>query len=72
MTATIVGALVLGVPLVLGAAAFLWRRNRPVFWFAVALIVVSLGYLMASGAANDIGNRVIPQIPGLPAAWPIA
>lgn len=56
------GALILGIPLLIVAWALLWRRNRPVFWFALALIAVALGYLMATGATDDIANRLIPQI----------
>jgi hypothetical protein len=35
-----------------------------VFWFAFALIQVSLGYLMATGATDDIANLVLPHMPG--------
>jgi hypothetical protein len=33
-----------------------------VFWFALVLIAVSLGYLMATGATDDIADRLIPNI----------
>ena len=56
----VAGAALLGGPLVLLAWAVLWRRQRPVFWFAMALILVGLGYLMASGATEDIARRVTP------------
>ncbi len=62
LTPKIAGAVLLGIPLLIVAWALLWRRNRPVFWFAVALIAVALGYLMATGATDDIANRLIPQI----------
>ena len=62
MTPNIAGAIILGVPLIAAAWALLWRRNRAVFWFALALIAVALGYLMATGATNDIAGWLIPQI----------
>jgi hypothetical protein len=31
-----------------------------VFWFALALILVGLGYLMATGATDDIARSVVP------------
>jgi dipeptide/tripeptide permease len=58
--AKIAGAIILGVPLTLVAYAALWRRQRPVFWFALALILVGLGYLMATGAADDIARSIVP------------
>ena len=61
MTAKIAGAIILGVPLLVAAWAFLWRSNRAVFWFTLALIAVSLGYLMATGATDDIARRIVPQ-----------
>ncbi len=62
MTPKIAGAILLGLPLIALAWVFLWRRNRPVFWFALVLIAVSLGYLMATGATDDIADRLIPNI----------
>ena len=62
MTAKIAGAIILGVPLLVAAWAVLWRSNRAVFWFALALIAVSLGYLMATGATDDIARRIVPQL----------
>jgi hypothetical protein len=58
--AKIAGAIILGIPLVLVAYGALWRRQRPVFWFALALIVVGLGYLMATGATDDIARSILP------------
>ena len=58
--AKIAGAVILGVPLVLVAYAALWRRQRPVFWFALALILVGLGYLMVTGATDDIARSIVP------------
>ncbi|MGE0767346.1 MAG: hypothetical protein AB7L90_12840 [Hyphomicrobiaceae bacterium] len=66
LTPNLAGALILGLPLVIVARLLLWRRARPVFWFALALIVVALGYLMATGATNDIARRLIPDLVGPP------
>ena len=60
MNASLIGALSLGVPAVAVAYAALWRRERPVFWFACVLIAIGLGYLMMTGAAADIGQRWQP------------
>lgn len=59
ITPKIAGAVILGVPLILIAWVFL-RRQRPVLWFAIAAILVGLGYLMATGATDDIARRVAP------------
>jgi dipeptide/tripeptide permease len=59
--AKLAGAVILGVPLIAAACAILWRRQRPVFWFALALILVGLGYLMATGATDDIAYRILPE-----------
>lgn len=53
-----VGGLILGVPAIIIAYVALWRSQRAVFWFAVALILVGVGYLVATGAAADIGRLV--------------
>ena len=56
---TILGALILGIPAIAVAYFLLWYRNRPVFWFALALVAVGLGYLDFSGALDDIANFVL-------------
>ena len=66
LTPKLAGALILGLPLVVVAWLLLWRRVRPVFWFALVLIAVALGYLMATGATDDIANRLIPDLAGPP------
>ena len=66
MSPKLAGALILGFPLVALAWLVLRQRARPVFWFAVALIIVAVGYLMATGATDDIANRFIPQISNPP------
>ena len=58
--AKLAGAVILGVPLIVLAYAALWPRRRPVFWFALALILVGLGYLMATGATDDIARSMVP------------
>ena len=55
-SAKVSGALLVSLPLILTAYALLWRRLRSVFWFALALIVVATGYLMATGATDDIAQ----------------
>jgi hypothetical protein len=65
---TIVGALILGIPAAVVAYFALWYRNRPVFWFALALVAVGLGYLDFTGALDDIANAVLGD--GLPAEPP--
>jgi hypothetical protein len=56
ISAKLSGALVVSLPLILAAWALLWWRFRSVFWFALALIVVATGYLMATGATDDIAQ----------------
>lgn len=63
LTPKIAGAVILGVPLILLAWVFL-RRQRAVMWFAVAAILVGLGYLMATGATDEIANRLAPGLLG--------
>ena len=62
MPAYILGSIVLGLPALLVAWWFLWRRHRPIFWFAAVLILVGLGYLVATGAAGDIGRKFGPGL----------
>jgi len=62
LTPKLAGALILGLPLVIVAWLLLWRRARPVFWFALVLIAIALGYLMATGATDDIADRLIPRL----------
>jgi len=57
MSAKLTGTLIVSLPLIVGAWAILWRRLRPVFWFALALIVVAMGYLMAT---DDIARTWLP------------
>lgn len=66
LTPKLVGAIILGIPLVIVAWVILRRQSRAVFWFAIALIAVALGYLMATGATDDIANRLISDLAGPP------
>ncbi len=63
--AKIAGALILAIPLLLIAWIAL-RRHRPVQLFATAMILVGVGYLMATGATDDIAHLVL----GNPATEP--
>jgi dipeptide/tripeptide permease len=65
--AKLAGAVILGVPLIVLAWATLGGRLRPVRWFALALILVGLGYLMATGATDDIARSIVPAGVLLPA-----
>lgn len=58
-----IGGLIVGVPAILVAYLALWRRQRAVFWFAVALILVGVGYLASSGALADIANTILGGAP---------
>jgi hypothetical protein len=64
LTPKIVGAFALGVPLIILAWALLRRRPPPSFPFALVLILVGLGYLMATGATDDIGMLMMPDAAG--------
>ena len=55
-SAKVSGALIVSLPLILIAYMLLWQRLRSVFWFALALIAVATGYLMATGATDDIAR----------------
>lgn len=68
MTPKIAGAVILAIPAILIAWVALWRRARPVFWFAVALIAVATGYLMATGATDSIARLLVPQLTDPPPA----
>lgn len=54
----LVGVLALGVPL-LALGYLMLRRNRGVFRMYLAMILIGLGYLTATGALNDIGRTLM-------------
>jgi hypothetical protein len=61
ISAKLAGAAILGVPLIVLAWLLLRRRARAIFYFALALIVVAVGYLAATGATDDIARGVAPD-----------
>ncbi|HRY08122.1 MAG TPA: hypothetical protein P5114_13485 [Hyphomicrobiaceae bacterium] len=67
--AKIAGALIVAVPLMVIALITL-RRQRPVRLFAMAMILVGVGYLMATGATDDIAHFVLGHGAAQPAAQP--
>ena len=67
---TITGALIIAIPAVIVAYLALWHRNRPVFWFALALVAVGLGDLDFSGALDDISDFVLSIRPPATAPAP--
>lgn len=56
MNATLLGGLILGVPLLLVGTYFLWRKWRTVFWMYFGALLLGLGYLATTGALSDIGS----------------
>lgn len=64
MDPKLIGALIIAIPAILMARLILWRRNAAVYWFAVVLIAVGVGYLMATGATDDIARQLLPQFAG--------
>jgi dipeptide/tripeptide permease len=59
MTPDVVGAFIVALPALVLAILLFWRNLRPVFWFALALIAVGVGYLVSTGATADIANVVL-------------
>lgn len=58
MTTELSGILTLGLPpMIIGY--FLLRQYRMLQWFFLALLVVGLGYLAATGAVSDVGEAVM-------------
>ena len=55
---TLLGCLIMAVPAVL-PAWIAFRRERALFWFAVALIVVGLGYLATTPTPEGIAKVVM-------------
>lgn len=62
--ASLIGALILALPAMAAAWLMLWRRHRPVFFFAAALIVMGVGYLASTGAADDVARKMAPALVG--------
>lgn len=59
MTAKLVSALIVFVPLALVAWLALRRQPRAILWFALALCAVGSGYLSATGAADEFARVVL-------------
>jgi hypothetical protein len=53
-----IGIAIVVVPVLLITALFL---KRPVWWFLVVLVGVGVGYLHYTGAAEEVGNRVLTE-----------
>lgn len=68
MTELYVGIAALMLPPIL-IGALLLRRNRPVFVLLLALVGVGTGYLVTTGAAQDIGRSLMGTVQ--PAAVPV-
>jgi dipeptide/tripeptide permease len=58
--ADIAGAVLLGLPLYVTAWLVLRKQPRAIFYFALALLAVGLGYLTAVGASGDIARKLAP------------
>src|SRR5262245_10337503 len=52
--------LVFGVNGVAVAHRLLWRRSPTLFWLASTLIVVGLGYIVVTGAAENVARSLWP------------
>jgi hypothetical protein len=56
-----VGIAVLTLP-ILFVGYLLLRRQLPIFWFLVALVICGTGYLVVTGAAVDVGRAVLAKV----------
>ncbi len=67
MSTELAGILTLGIPpMVVGY--FLLRRYRQLQWFFLALLLVGLGYLGATGAVSDVGAAMMILLGQAPTA----
>lgn len=57
----IVGLLALGVPL-LGIGYLMLRKQTSIFRMFVAMVLIGLGYLTATGALTDIGVKIMGAV----------
>ena len=64
--AALIGVAAIAIPFLV-VVWFLLRKQCALWWFACALLVVGLGYLTATGAADDVGRRIAPASAGRPA-----
>ncbi len=58
LSTALAGMFALGLPPMI-VAYWLLRRYRMLQWFFLALLVVGLGYLSATGAVRDVGEAVM-------------
>lgn len=59
MNGTLLGWLILGLPLLILGLYLFWRRWRTVFWMYVGAVLLGFGYLTATGAMHDIGSTFV-------------
>ena len=57
----IVGLITTFVPLFAGGYLML-RKQESIFRFFIAMLLIGMGYLTATGAINDIGRTVLGKI----------
>jgi hypothetical protein len=69
MTPTIAGIIALALPLFLLGLLFL-RRHGAVFLFYIVLCAVGIGYLVTTGAIDEIGTEALDQVGRLTAEKP--
>ena len=55
---TLLGCLIMGLPAIL-LAWIAFRRERAIFWFALALIVVGLGHLATTPTPEGVAKVVM-------------
>ena len=60
----IVGLIVTFVPL-FAAGYLMLRKQTSIFRFFMAMLLVGVGYLTATGAINDIGAQVLAHRPAV-------
>lgn len=59
-TPTIIGLLLMGLPPIMLAYIAL-RKQKPVFYFAVALILMGLGYMATTPTPTGLARAVLGQ-----------
>jgi hypothetical protein len=55
---TLIGTFLMGLPVIV-LAWFLFRRQRPIFFFALALTLMGLGYLATTQAPISVARTVM-------------
>ena len=59
MIETLLGSLVIAIPVLLVGAFLFWRNYRPVFWMLAGALIVGLGYLGVTGASSELGKPIV-------------